>query len=283
MKFDQSVCSDLSQARRKEWLETNGIGGFASSTITGMNTRRYHGLLVAATRPPVGRMVLLGKFEERLHIGDAVYDLSTNQYPGAIHPNGYSYLSEFRMDPLPALVRHKICQAWKRITFSQHGVKMTHEAGLDCYYVPHGVETALFHPGDRQEARKLLGLPADKFVVVPYESPAHRLVNRFKVIDAIIVLARAQDSRLLVPDARPIATKVPAIGRDFSEPPAVHALILSAWRQDRSSPAAGVEEAPAPRPDRMSTGRESAGRYAPHRPRVLPYRFRCSLRRTRRR
>ena len=104
MKFDQNVCTDLSQARRKEWLETNGIGGFASSTMAGMNTRRYHGLLVAATRPPVGRTVLLSKIEERLRVGDAIYDLSTNQYPGAIHPNGYGYLSEFRLDPMPTFV-----------------------------------------------------------------------------------------------------------------------------------------------------------------------------------
>ena len=65
-QFDESVCRNLDVASRREWLETNGIGGFASSTIMGMNTRRYHGLLVAATKPPVGRMVLLSKLEETL-------------------------------------------------------------------------------------------------------------------------------------------------------------------------------------------------------------------------
>ena len=49
---------NLEVASGREWLETNGIGGYASSTIVGLNTRRYHGLLVAATKPPVGRMVL---------------------------------------------------------------------------------------------------------------------------------------------------------------------------------------------------------------------------------
>ena len=58
IEFQQDICSNLEQAKSREWLETNGIGGFASSTIAGMNTRRYHGLLVAATRPPVGRYVL---------------------------------------------------------------------------------------------------------------------------------------------------------------------------------------------------------------------------------
>jgi glycogen debranching enzyme len=61
-RFDESVCRTLDVASRRGWLESNGIGGFASSTITGLNTRRYHGLLVAATNPPVGR----AKLEETL-------------------------------------------------------------------------------------------------------------------------------------------------------------------------------------------------------------------------
>ena len=66
IQFDQEICGDVEASSRREWLETNGIGGFASSTITGLNTRRYHGLLVAATKPPVGRVVMLSKLEETL-------------------------------------------------------------------------------------------------------------------------------------------------------------------------------------------------------------------------
>ena len=66
IQFNQETCGNLDAALRREWLETNGLGGFASSTITGLNTRRYHGLLVAATQPPVGREVLLSKLEETL-------------------------------------------------------------------------------------------------------------------------------------------------------------------------------------------------------------------------
>jgi glycogen debranching enzyme len=51
IQFNKEMCGDVDAALRREWLETNGIGGFASSTIIGLNTRRYHGLLVAATRP----------------------------------------------------------------------------------------------------------------------------------------------------------------------------------------------------------------------------------------
>jgi predicted glycogen debranching enzyme len=104
IRFDESICRNLEIASRREWLETNGIGGFASSTITGLNTRRYHGLLVAATKPPVGRMVLLSKLEETLVIGDRRFDLSCNQYPGVIHPEGHRYLKEFRLDPFPVFV-----------------------------------------------------------------------------------------------------------------------------------------------------------------------------------
>ena len=103
-RFEQEVCRNLDAACRREWLETNGIGGFASSTIVGLNTRRYHGLLVAATRPPLGRMVLLSKIEETLVINGQRVELSTNQYPGAIHPQGYLHMKEFRRDPFPTFV-----------------------------------------------------------------------------------------------------------------------------------------------------------------------------------
>jgi predicted glycogen debranching enzyme len=102
--LDRSICGDLSAAKTREWLETNGLGSYASSTILGLNTRRYHGLLVAATQPPAGRMVLLSKMEETVVVGTSRYDLSTNRYPGAIHPAGYQFLKQFRLDPFPTFV-----------------------------------------------------------------------------------------------------------------------------------------------------------------------------------
>src|SRR5208283_1123640 len=99
--FDENVCRQLDQAAQREWLETNGIGGFASSTIVGMNTRRYHGLLVASLKPPVEHYVLLSKLEETLLVDGVAYELSVNQYPGVIHPQGYQYLKAFRLDPFP--------------------------------------------------------------------------------------------------------------------------------------------------------------------------------------
>ncbi|HEX9868121.1 MAG TPA: glycogen debranching enzyme N-terminal domain-containing protein, partial [Candidatus Tectomicrobia bacterium] len=101
IQFGQDICTDLSAACSREWLETNGIGGFASSTIIGLNTRRYHGLLTAATKPPVGRLLLLAKLEDTLVLDGQRFDLSANQYPGVIHPQGYQYLKGFRLDPFP--------------------------------------------------------------------------------------------------------------------------------------------------------------------------------------
>jgi predicted glycogen debranching enzyme len=101
IRFDTEACRDLDNASTREWLETNGLGGFASSTINGLNTRRYHGLLVAATRPPVGRLVMLSKLEETLVIEGRRYELSTNRYPGAVHPQGYKFQTGFRLDPFP--------------------------------------------------------------------------------------------------------------------------------------------------------------------------------------
>ncbi|HET9801745.1 MAG TPA: glycogen debranching enzyme N-terminal domain-containing protein, partial [Candidatus Acidoferrum sp.] len=101
IQFKKDVCGDLGSALSREWLETNGIGGFASSTIIGLNSRRYHGLLVAATKPPVGRYVLLSKLEETLFIEGHAIDLSANRYPGVVHPHGFRYLKQFRLDPFP--------------------------------------------------------------------------------------------------------------------------------------------------------------------------------------
>ncbi len=99
--FDSDICANYEAATKREWLETNGIGGFASSTVAGANTRRYHGLLTAATKPPLGRVTMLSKFEETVRIGDAKYELSTNQFPNAIYPEGYRHLKNFRLVPFP--------------------------------------------------------------------------------------------------------------------------------------------------------------------------------------
>ena len=104
ISFDASVTHDFESAASREWLEANGLGGWASGTIAGCHTRRYHGLLVAATRPPVGRMVLLSKLAETVALGDERFELDTNRYAGSVHPRGFEKLRSFTLDPMPTFV-----------------------------------------------------------------------------------------------------------------------------------------------------------------------------------
>ena len=71
INFDRGICENPAEALKREWLETNGLGGFASSTISGANIRRYNGLLIAATQPPTVRHLLLSKLEEILIVDGA--------------------------------------------------------------------------------------------------------------------------------------------------------------------------------------------------------------------
>ena len=84
-----------------EWLETNGLGGWASSTVCGAHTRRYHGLLVVATCPPVGRVVLLSRLDETLVLPAARVELSCSMFPGVMHPRGDQWLTAFAPEPVP--------------------------------------------------------------------------------------------------------------------------------------------------------------------------------------
>lgn len=101
LEFSQPDYAALST---KEWLVTNGIGGYASSTICGANTRRYHGLLVASLHPPTDRRVLVSKLEEKVISARQEFYASTNTYRGTIHPEGYQHLTSFERMPLPTSV-----------------------------------------------------------------------------------------------------------------------------------------------------------------------------------
>jgi predicted glycogen debranching enzyme len=97
----REICRDFSRSSRLEWLETNGAGGYAMGTAAGVNTRRYHGLLIASLHPPVERVVMLARVEEELTINERSYSLGVCQYPGIVTPSGYRYLERFRLDPFP--------------------------------------------------------------------------------------------------------------------------------------------------------------------------------------
>jgi len=92
------------EAIRSEWLVTNGLGGYASSTVLGVNTRKYHGLLVAALHPPGDRTVCLAKLDEEVSVGSNSYPLATNEFHDKIFPQGHVFLKEFALDPFPRYV-----------------------------------------------------------------------------------------------------------------------------------------------------------------------------------
>src|ERR1700731_160854 len=95
----QETCRDFLRSSKLEWLETNGTGAFAMGTVAGINTRRYHALLVASLKPPVERRVLLSRVEEELVLDHSTYSLGAAQYPGTVTPRGFEYLEEFRTEP----------------------------------------------------------------------------------------------------------------------------------------------------------------------------------------
>lgn len=97
--FGREICGDLSAAESREWLVTNGLGGFASGTVGGQLTRRYHGLLIAALHPPLGRTLLVPKFDEVVEYDDRPYPMATNRWrSGVIEPQGYRRIEEFRLE-----------------------------------------------------------------------------------------------------------------------------------------------------------------------------------------
>jgi predicted glycogen debranching enzyme len=97
--FGREICGDFSSALRREWLVTNGLGGYASSTLAGINTRRYHGLLVASLSPPTDRTVLVSGFVEWATYNGRRYPLSTHEYKDSvIDPHGYRHLQSFTLE-----------------------------------------------------------------------------------------------------------------------------------------------------------------------------------------
>ncbi|MGE5176855.1 MAG: amylo-alpha-1,6-glucosidase [Hyphomicrobiales bacterium] len=92
-------------ALESEWLEPDGLGGFASGTVSGIRNRRYHALLLAATTPPTGRVVLVNGLETRITTPHGAYDLSAQRYaPDVIHPDGMNRIESFTIDPWPRWV-----------------------------------------------------------------------------------------------------------------------------------------------------------------------------------
>ena len=99
VQFGREVCGELEAGEAREWLVTNGLGGFASGTVAGTATRRYHGLLVAALQPPTGRTLLVSGLDESVSYLGGRYSLSTNRWlSGFVSPSGYLQIENFFLE-----------------------------------------------------------------------------------------------------------------------------------------------------------------------------------------
>ncbi len=119
------LLNNFSDAGRLEWLETNGLGGWAGSSLSGCNTRRYHGLLMAAVVPPTDRMLLLSKLDETILIGNSRFELGTNDYGDAISPQGFQYLHSFKRDFFPEWIYEVPGMRLRKTVTMVHGENTT--------------------------------------------------------------------------------------------------------------------------------------------------------------
>ena len=116
----KEALSNFDAAIRQEWIITNGLGGYASSTVLGINTRKYHGLLVAAFHQPGDRRVCLAKLDEEISIGNNIYPLCANEFQNRIFPQGYMFLKEFSVSPFP------------KYTYNVEGVELQKTIFMPC-------------------------------------------------------------------------------------------------------------------------------------------------------
>ena len=126
--FGRDICGDLRGAESREWLVTNGLGGYAFGTIAGLPTRSYHGLLTAALDPPLGRTLLLAKLEETARYCAETFELSTNRWAdGTISPQGYRHIERFHLEGTTPVWTFALADALlEKCVFMQAGANTTY-------------------------------------------------------------------------------------------------------------------------------------------------------------
>jgi predicted glycogen debranching enzyme len=128
IQFGREVCGRIDVAEEREWLVTNGLGGFASGTVAGSATRRYHGLLVAALHPPVGRTQLVAALDETAHYAGSEYALATHRWAdGGVDPKGFQLVESFSLEGTIPVWRYAVADALleKRV-WMRHGENTTY-------------------------------------------------------------------------------------------------------------------------------------------------------------
>jgi len=128
IQFGPELGRDLVAAESREWLVTNGIGGYASGTVAGGMSRRYHGLLVAALQPPVGRMQLVAWMDEIVRFGGEEFALATHRWAsGAVEPKGFQYIENFRLEGTIPVWTYALGNArLEKRVWMQHGANTTY-------------------------------------------------------------------------------------------------------------------------------------------------------------
>src|SRR5271156_2510689 len=112
IQFGRDICGDLDSSKAREWLVTNGIGGFASGTVAGNATRRYHGLLIGALQPPVGRTQLVAGIDENVQCGSETFALSTHRWAsGTVDPRGFRLLQSFHLEGMKPVWTYALADA----------------------------------------------------------------------------------------------------------------------------------------------------------------------------
>ena len=104
ISLNREMLSRFDDMLQKEWIVTNGLGGYASSTVLGINTRKYHGLLVTAFHTPGDRRDCLEKLDDEIAIGNNIFPISANEFKSAVFPQGHGFLREFTVSPFPKYV-----------------------------------------------------------------------------------------------------------------------------------------------------------------------------------
>jgi predicted glycogen debranching enzyme len=138
ISLNSEKLSHLEEAIKQEWIITNGLGGYASSTVLGINTRKYHGVLVAAFHPPGDRRVCVAKLNEELSIGSHIYPLGADEFQNGIFPKGHLFLKEFSLSPFPKYIYDVQDVEVEKILFMPYGknavltlYKVSNGSGLD--------------------------------------------------------------------------------------------------------------------------------------------------------
>ncbi len=137
--FGKSDWRNFENGTEKEWLVTNGIGGYASSTIINANTRKYHGLLVAAHDPPGWRTVHLSKLDERFKAGSCTYNLAANEHGSGFIEFGYIHLQQVKINPIPTFTYSFSDITLEKTIFMVHGQNTT----IILYRVSNGDEPGI--------------------------------------------------------------------------------------------------------------------------------------------